>query len=86
MFFLLQVYDTDEGRFLYSIDHFNEIRSMDVSSDDQLLATTSFHFDNEVILDYIILLYTEITIANSTRHDAQEKQCAILHLIRLGFN
>ncbi|XP_027845661.2 POC1 centriolar protein homolog B-like [Aphis gossypii] len=46
----LNVYDTNEGRFLYSIDHFNEIKSMNISSDDKLLATTSFHFDNEITL------------------------------------
>ncbi|VVC35842.1 Hypothetical protein CINCED_3A022452 [Cinara cedri] len=46
----LNVYDTNEGRFLYSIDHFNEIKTMDISSDDQLLATTYFHFDNEINL------------------------------------
>ncbi|XP_015374400.1 PREDICTED: POC1 centriolar protein homolog B-like isoform X2 [Diuraphis noxia] len=46
----LNVYDTNEGRFLYSIDHLSEIRSMDISFDDKLLATTSFHFDNEITL------------------------------------
>ncbi|XP_025409746.1 POC1 centriolar protein homolog B-like [Sipha flava] len=46
----LNVYDTIEGRFLYSIYHLNEIKSMDISSNDQLLATTSFRFDNEVTL------------------------------------
>lgn len=48
-YYLLQVYDTNEGRLIYSIDHFNEIKSMDISSDDKLLATTSFRFDDEVI-------------------------------------
>lgn len=43
------MYDTNEGRFVYSIDHFNGIKSMDISSDDKLLATTSFRFDDEVI-------------------------------------
>lgn len=47
-----QVYDTNEGRFLYSIDHLNEIKSMDISSNDKLLATTSFRFNDEVMLLY----------------------------------
>lgn len=49
LFLSFQVYDTDEGRLLYSIDHFNEIRSMNISLDGHLIATTSFRFDNEVI-------------------------------------
>jgi len=48
-YFVFKVYDTDEGRLLYSIDYFNEIKSMDISLDDQLLATTSFRSNNEVM-------------------------------------
>ncbi|XP_050525564.1 POC1 centriolar protein homolog B-like isoform X2 [Daktulosphaira vitifoliae] len=46
----LNVYDTNEGRFLYSINHEDQIKTFDISLNDQYLATTSFASTNEITI------------------------------------
>ncbi|XP_050442832.1 POC1 centriolar protein homolog B-like [Adelges cooleyi] len=46
----LNVYDTHEGRFLYSINHVDSIKTMDISLDDQLLSTASFVAKNQITI------------------------------------